>query len=416
MQIILVGMNHKTASVAIRERLAFDPQASAETMQMLKAKYPECEFVLLSTCNRVECYAAARGLSPEELAAFLSNLKNTDYQSIRSCFYSKTNDNAVRHLLTVGAGLDSMVIGENQILAQVKESYKLACQIGCSGKILNHLFHIAFHTTKDIISSTSISCRRVSVAGVAVDLAKRLFADIQTARIVVAGAGQMGELIVDRFRHIQCNHIAIVNRDYHRGCKVAQKHDARHKPWEMLDQEIAEADIVIGAASAHHGYLFDKPQIESILQRRQNKRLLIIDIAVPRSFDPAISAIDGVHLYGIDDLGQTAQDNIKLREGDLEQAIEIICDHTAEFMDWFETREIGPLIGQIKDALERVQDDTELQAMGNGVSKALHSVATSIRAIAKQRGVSQAEQFAQHIVAHAGDILREGGCQKTEDS
>jgi glutamyl-tRNA reductase len=412
-------MNHKTASVAIRERLAFDTQASLDALQKFKAAYPECEFVLLSTCNRVECYVAApvsRGLNPTELAMFLSNLKNVDYPSIQSCFYTIINDDAVRHLLTVGAGLDSMVIGENQIIAQVKESYRLACQADCSGKILNHLFHIAFHTTKNIISSTSISSRRVSVAGVAVDLAKRLLTDIQSARIVVAGAGHMGELIVEHFKHIQCQNIVIVNRTFHRGCQAAQQHHTQYKSWEALDQEIAEADIVIGAATAQDGYLFNREQFEHITSRRPNKPLLIIDITVPRSFDPAIRNINGVHLYSIDDLGQTAQDNIKLREGDLEQAIEIICAHTAEFMEWFETREIGPLISQVKDAFERAKDDAELQAADSEVNQSLHSVVTSIREIAKQRGVAEAERFAQQIVACAGDILRNGGCRQMGDS
>jgi len=425
MQIILVGMNHKTASVGIRERLAFNMHSSTDAMQKLKAAYPDCEFVLLSTCNRVECYAAvmaSTGPSPKELTQFLAGLKNADYEHIHPCFYTKVNDDAVRHLLTVGSGLDSMVIGENQIIAQTKESYKLACEIGSSGKILHHLFHVAFHTTKEIISTTSISSRRVSVAGVAVDLAKRLFATIPSARIVVAGAGQMGELIVDRFRHNQCNNIAVVNRDYHRGCQVAQKHHAEYKPWETLEEEIAGADIVIGAAAAHDGYLFDSSQLEKIISRRQNRHLLIIDITVPRSFDPAIGKINGIHLYSIDDLGQSAQDNIKLRESDLEAAIEIICNHTAEFMDWFKARDIGPLIGKIKHTFERVRD-TELKKLftgplqdaawkeqmelstGNIVNKLLYRVVKTIDAIAKERSISEAERFAQGIVEYAETML-----------
>jgi len=251
MQILLVGVNHKTAPVGIREQLAFDSPASVDAMQKLKAAYPDCEFVLLSTCNRVECYAAAYksyGLTPHDIMRFLCGLKNIDYATISQYYCIKLDEDAVRHLLTVGSSLDSMVLGENQILAQVKESYKQACRAGSSGKILNHLFHTAFHTAKAIVNTTSICSRRVSVAGVAVDLAKKLFADIAAAKIVVVGAGQMAELLVERFEQTGCERIVIVNRTEQRACQVADKFAVRRQRWEMLEQEIAAADIVVGAA------------------------------------------------------------------------------------------------------------------------------------------------------------------------
>ena len=207
MQILVVGINHKTAGIDILEQTVFDKTAAEQTLEALKTAWPAGEFVLLSTCNRVECYAATDSPAdpdPVELAKFLFGLRNVDYERIRDAVYFKTNEDAVRHLMTVASTLDSLVIGENQIIAQVKESYSLACAHHCSGKILNHLFHMAFHTAKEIFSSTSIANRRVSVAGVAVELAKQLFVDIRTAKIVVAGAGQMGQLLVQHFQQVKC--------------------------------------------------------------------------------------------------------------------------------------------------------------------------------------------------------------------
>ncbi|MHC4906338.1 MAG: glutamyl-tRNA reductase, partial [Planctomycetota bacterium] len=363
MQIILVGINHKTAPVEVRERLAYDSQLVTEALGKLKSDYPSCEFVLLSTCNRVECYAAAdkvAGPTPEELAKWITNFRSVDFSELEEYVYLKSNEDAATHLFTVASGLDSMVIGENQITSQVKESYKIASQCESTGKVLNRLFHDAFRTTKAIVTNTSISSRRVSVAGVAVGLARQLFSDIKSAKILVAGAGQMGELLVEHFQHEKCREVTVVNRSRQRGCQLAQKHNITNKPWESLDDEMTAANIIVGAASAPEGYLFTKDRMKSLMHRRRNRLLLIVDITVPRSFDPAISEIDDVYLYCIDDLAQVAQDNIKLREGDLEQAIEIICEYVSAFMDWFMTRDVAPLFGQIKNAFEQIRE-TEME-------------------------------------------------------
>jgi glutamyl-tRNA reductase len=427
MQVILVGLNHKTAPVEVREQMAFDTRATEDGLRRLKEQYPSGEFVLLSTCNRVECYAAVKredGPSADELGVFLSQLRGVDHEKVSSHFYIYTGEEVVRHLMTVASSLDSMIVGENQIITQVKESFKLASRVQSSGKILNHLFHIAFHTTKEIFSTTSISKRRISVAGVAVELARQLFSDIQSAKIVVTGAGEMGELLVEHFQHIKCKDITVVNRSEERGCKVAKKHNIVYKPWDQLDDEIAAANIVLGAATAQDGFLFNKSQFKKIMARRRNKLLLAIDITVPRSFDPAINDIDSVYLYSIDDLGKVVEDNIKLREGDLEQAVEIVCKHVTEFTDWFESRDIGPLVGQIKNAFEQIRDNeldkfftgerqhAECKAqlelsVRNVVNKLLHCVVKNIDNVAKEQGASEAQQFAKGIVEHAEDIICE---------
>jgi glutamyl-tRNA reductase len=434
MQIILVGINHKTAPVEIREQLACDSQLVSEALGQLKRDYPSCEFVLLSTCNRVECYAAADKLSgprPEDLAKWLADFRGVDFQDIEEFVYLKSNEDAATHLFTVVPGLDSMVIGENQITSQVKESYKIACKCESAGKILSRLFHDAFRTTKAIVTNTSISNRRVSVAGVAVGLAKQLFSDIKSASVVVAGAGQMGELLVEHFQHEKCRAVTVVNRSAQRGCQLAEKHGIVSKPWESLDDEMAKANIIVGAASAPEGYLFTKERIKSLMARRRNRLLLIVDITVPRSFDPAIGQIDDVYLYCIDDLAQVAQDNIKLREGDLEQAIEIICEYVSAFMDWFMTRDVAPLFGQIKNAFEQIRE-IEMEkffvgprqeacckelmdaSMSRIVNKLCHCIIKNIDTISKEHSSEEAEKLAQSILADARDIISESKNKERE--
>ena len=427
MQITLIGINHKTAPVEVRERLAFGTELVSDALAKLRDTYPGSEFAVLSTCNRVECYAVvnkAAGPKPAELAKWLAGFRSVDFAAVEEYLYIKTNEDAVTHLFTVSASLDSMVIGENQITAQVKESYKMASKCRTTGKVLNRLFHDAFRTTKEIVTRTSISNRRVSVAGVAVGLARQLFSDIKTAKVVIAGAGQMGELLVEHFRHEKCRDITVVNRSQQRGCQLAEKHDVTNKPWEQLDQEIIEANIVVGAATATDGYLFTKDRIKSLMSRRRNHLLLIVDITVPRSFEPAVGKIENVYLYSIDDLAQVAQDNIKLREGDLEQAIQIICESVSAFMDWFMTRDVGPLIGQIRGAFEQIREiETEKffvgprqeahckelmeASMARVVNKLCHCVIKNIDILSKEHGPEEAEKFAQNILENAKQIISE---------
>jgi glutamyl-tRNA reductase len=426
MQIILVGINHKTAAIGIREQLAFDPAASVEALQALKTDNPSGEFVLLSTCNRVECYAAVPpgGPDPEALVRRLAGFRKVEYEVIRPYLYIKLQEDAVRHLFTVASSLDSMVIGESQIVAQVKEGYKRACECHSTGKILNHLFHIAFHVSKEIFSTTSIAARRVSIAGVGVDLARQLFSDIRNVKITVIGAGQMGELLIEHFRHLRCTDLTVVNRSEQRACQLAQEHAIRYEPWDRLEDQLVETGIVVGAATAQDGYLFTKESFKTILARRRNKLLLVLDLAVPRSFDPAINDLDNLYLYSIDDLGKVIADNIQFREGDLEQAVEILCRHQAEFMHWFELRGVGPLLGEIQEAFDRIRD-AELQKFFSGlrceascrdqmeasvrgvVNKLLHCVVKNIVNLAQEQGPTQAEQLARGILSRAEGVLKE---------
>jgi glutamyl-tRNA reductase len=421
MQIILTGINHKTASVDLRQKLAFDPESICAALGELKQEWGECEFALISTCNRVELYCAkpdSAKVTALEMIEYLAGFKGVDSSEISDAFYSKEGEPAVTHLLTVTCSLDSMVIGENQIASQVRDSYKLACSINSSGKVLNHLFHMAFSTSKTVFTNTSIASGRTSVAGVAVDLAGQLFSNVKKAKVVVLGAGEMGQLLVEHFKHVKCDDITIVNRTFDRASDVAEKYGVSAGKWEDVDDVIAGANIVVGAAAADDGYLFDKARLKKIVTRQNPSSLLLIDITVPRSFDPDINKIENVYLYNIDDLAQVVDQNLQLREEDIESAVEIICGKVAEIMNWLTTMEIGPLIGRMKEAFAHIKTD-ELDGFFAGrpegancrdamdstvsrvVNKLMHCVIENIDIVAKQQGPEEAVDIAKRIVARA---------------
>lgn len=425
MRIFILGLNHKTASIDIRERLAFDSEATLTALRQLKERYPGGEFVLLSTCNRVEIYCATENsdqLGPEDIVKFLSESRGVGSEEFKDLLYTSSDEDSVIHLLTVTSSLDSMVVGESQINAQVRESYRLAGQANSVGKILNHLFHCAFNTSKEIYTSTSITERRVSVAGVAVELTKQLFEDINSAKVIVVGAGEMGELLVEHFLKIQCGNITVINRSVKKGRSVAERYGVSFNEWGNLDKELLEANIVVGAATATQGYLFNKDSFSKVMSERRGKTLLLIDIAVPRNFAPEINEIENVYLYSVDDLAQVVQENIKLRQEDVTLAVEIICEKATEFMDWFATKDIGPLIGQIKAAFDQIrqneldrffvghrQDANCKEAMEQTVSrvvhKLLHCVIKNISIIAKEQGVTDATKLANSIAERAQEVL-----------
>ncbi|MHC4706790.1 MAG: glutamyl-tRNA reductase [Planctomycetota bacterium] len=429
MQVVVVGLNHKTAPVDIREKLAFDTTDTATALEQLKGRFHEAEFVLLSTCNRVELYCASSPLSDtgvvdaDTVAAFFSEFHNVPSQDFKDFLYVRTDGDAVRHLLTVASSLDSMVVGEDQIIGQVKESYRLACSARSTGKVLNRLFHCAFATSKKIHTNTSISTGRVSIAGIAVELALQLFADIKTAKVVVIGAGEMGELLVQHLLHAMCKSITVVNRSHERGLSVAKRYGIMARRWNELDESLRDANIVI-ASAATQDYLFNKDSFKKMMDQRREQTLLIIDIAVPRNFEPSVNEIDNVYLYSVDELSEVAEQNRKARKADIAKGTHIIGESVAEFMDWFRARDIGPLLGQMKERfaqisqneLERffvgVRQDASCRAVMESmvrriVNRLLHCVIKNVDVVAKEHGPDEAAKLVDSIVRRAEEISSE---------
>ncbi len=423
MSIVVLGLNHKSAPVDIRERLAFSAPEVTTALHRLKEMDHQAEFVLLSTCNRVELYYAGEQESGQiagRLVAFLSGFHDIEPGQFKPCLYFHENEEAVRHLLMVAAGLDSMVVGEAQILGQVKDSYKLACAAKSTGKILNRLFHCAFFTAKSVHTSTVISNGRVSVAGVAVQLALQLFADIARAKVVVVGAGETGELVVRHLLKAGCTDVTVVNRSHERAAELAKRLWITVGRWEELSERIGQADIVISSVAAQE-CLYTRESFEQAVPRRRTGSLLIIDVGVPRNFDPAINRIADVYLYSMDELKEVAEQNLKAREEDMASGLEIVYAQAGEFMDWFHAKDIGPLIGRMqkefhqigrrelerflvgprRDASCRMQLE---ETVNRVVNKLLHCVIKNVDAVAKETGPMEAAKLVDTIVQRAREI------------
>jgi glutamyl-tRNA reductase len=426
MKIVVIGLNHKSAPIQIRERLSFNKTQATELLNQLREQYPDAEFALLSTCNRVELYTVSdlEGWTEDnELIDFLARVKCFTTEEFKEHLYIHVGEDAVKHLLTVTSGLDSLVLGESQIVGQVKDCYKIACENHTAGKVLNRLFHSAFSSSKEVHTSTAISAGRVSVAGVAIELAMQLFSDIKQARALVVGAGQMGELLVKHLRHVGCEHITIVNRSLCKAQSMAAKNGIQALPWEALEGQFIESDIVVGSASVEQ-YLFDKQTFKKIAKARRNKTLLIIDIAVPRNFDPEIGQLQNMYLFSVDDLSSVAQQNIDAREHDIATGLTVVQENMREFMEWFEVRDLGPQIGQLKAALSQISQKeldrffvgarenascrNVLNPMVNRVvNKILFCFIKYINATAKEKGIAEAKNVVKQIVTQAGQITAE---------
>ena len=436
MKILVVGLNHKSAPVDVRERLAFNCEQTQKALEMLKCRFSDAEFALISTCNRVELYAVtgySETVNEEAIAEFLSEFHSFPLEKFQDHLYCYEDENAVRHLLMVASSLDSMVVGEDQIIGQVKESYMLACASAATGKILNRLFHSCFFTSKKIYTTTEISSGRVSVAGVAVELALQLFAKPSSAKVVVIGAGEMGELLVQHLLQIGCKDITIINRSYDKGLKKADQYGVSARKWEELDEQLFSADIVIATAAVQDP-LFKKDSFKKIMKKRHKGALLVIDIAVPRNFEPSVNDIEDIYLYSIDELSEVADQNRKAREEDITKGMQIVCEQADTFMDWYRARDIGPLIGQMKARfVEITQSELEKFFVGvreeasckdaattmvkRIVNKLLHCVIKNVDVVAKKHGPAEAVKLVDHIVQQAKEIsLESNSNQEAQES
>ena len=426
MRISVTGLNHKSAPIEVREKLAFNSEQVLRALRILKDRFSGGEFVLLSTCNRVELYAACSDdevVGASSIEDFFCEFHGIEVDSFREYLYRYDGEEAVRHLLTVSSSLDSMVVGEGQIIGQVKESYRLSVTAKTTGKILNRLFHGAFTVSKKVHTKTSIASGRVSVAGVAVELSMQLFADISKAGVVVIGAGEMGELLVQHLMHVDCKNITVVNRTFERGQEMASRYGIGVDKWENLEERLLEANIAIASATSED-YLFKKESFKKLTGKRRKGTLLVIDIAVPRNFEPSINEIEDVYLYSVDELSEVAAENRKAREGDISRGMEIVYENVAEFMEWFKARDIGPLIGQMKQMFEQISRQ-ELERFFVGVreeascrevmepmvkrivNRLLHCVIKNVNVVAKEHGPGEAAKLVDSIVQHAEEIKSE---------
>jgi glutamyl-tRNA reductase len=355
MKLQMIGCSHHDAAVEFRERVSFatDQQVS-DALDAFRRKFPKAELVLLSTCNRVELYAAAgededEDLDRQAVAEFLAQQHHLSTDEVLDQMIYRSGNDAVEHLFTVSASLDSMVVGESQILSQVKQAYDLACASGSAGPLTHAVFQAANRAAKRVQTETAIHRRRVSVPSVAVgEVVPEVFDSLADKRVILIGAGEMGEETLRYLNQAGAVDICILNRSRERAHELAAEFKVESAPWETLHEHIVEADLLIGTTAATEP-IVSFQQFAKLHSRRQNRLLLILDLAVPRDFDHAIGELPSVYLYAIDDLQAACERNRREREKEWPKAQRIIIEETDRFMRELNHRATGPVIRRLRE-------------------------------------------------------------------
>ena len=350
-RLLLLGLNHTTAPLELRERLAFNPRQRADALTRFKTQFPNCELVLLSTCNRVEFYLArAVHESPraEELIDFLAEFQSLPAAEFSRHMYQKAEVDMVRHLFHVASSLDSMVLGETQILGQVRDAYDASTQLGAAGASLNPLFQKALAAAKQVMHETALTEGRLSVASVAVDYARGIFDRFNDKTVLSIGAGKMAQLVLRHFRDLQPGKLLVCNRDPAKAVTLATEFGGQQVPFDRLEDHLVAADIVLTSTGAQHA-IITRQQFEGLRKRRRYRPLFIIDIAVPRDVEPGVGEIDGVYLYNLDDLQDVVSKTQSQRKDVITSAHAIVEQHVEAFAVWHRQRELGPAIRRLHD-------------------------------------------------------------------
>jgi glutamyl-tRNA reductase len=356
MELVVVGLNHRTAPIEIRECLAFPEEKMEEALCQAQSLASLRENMILSTCNRVEIYAAARETEQAtlDLKTFLSQYHHVSLKEFEKNLYAYTGEEAVRHVFRVASSLDSMVVGEPQISGQIKAAYDLATQAKTSGFILHRLLHRAFHVAKRVRTETKIGNSAVSVSSVAVDLARKIFETLDGKTALLIGAGEMCELAAQHLVSGGVQKVLVTNRTYERAVAFAEQFKGEPIPFDEMDRGIKRADIVISATDSPQ-YLLRHDQVAKVMRERKQKPIFFIDIADPRDIDPKVGGIENVYLYNIDDLQKVANDNIRDREKEAQKAAAIVQDEVIKFVQWYRSLDITPTIVALRKKFEEIR-------------------------------------------------------------
>jgi glutamyl-tRNA reductase len=356
MHLTLVGLSHKTAPVEIREKLTFPANVQASALAALTSMPAVSEALIVSTCNRTEIYAVtvAGYDGPGAIIDFICDYHDLDRHDLVRSLYISQGEAVVHHLFRVVASLDSMVLGEAQILGQVKEAYEHSFENGGSQRIFNKLFRQSFEVGKRVRTETDIGENAVSISYAAVELAKKVFDSLEGRTILVVGAGKMSELTA---KHLVCNGVGrvfVANRTYERAVELADKFEGTAIPYEELFERIADADIVISSTAAT-GYVITKDKVAAARKGKRRGPLFLIDIALPRDIEPGVNDLADVYVYNIDDLNGVVSSNLEERMREAERAEVIIGEEMAAFEAWLESMEVVPTVAAIRNKAEAIR-------------------------------------------------------------
>ena len=356
MTLVALGINHKTAPVDIREKLAFPPDSLASALKDLVNHHSVQEAVILSTCNRTEVYCGLDDAANETVVEWLSEYHQLPLESISPYIYAHLGSDAVQHILRVASGLDSMVLGEPQILGQIKEAYMLANQTGVIGAQLNRLFQHTFAVAKQVRTDTEIGASPVSVAFAAVSLAKQIFSDLSEHKGMLIGAGETIELVARHLKENQVNQIIVANRTVERAKELAKLFNAEAIAIPEIPNRLAEADIVISSTASPLPFI-GKGMMETVIKQRKHRPVFMVDIAVPRDIEPEVGELNDVYLYTVDDLQDVIEENRKTRKEAAFQAEEIISTQVEHFMAWMRSLEAVDCIRAYRGKSYKSRDD-----------------------------------------------------------
>lgn len=354
MSIVLVGLNHRTAPVEMRERLAFSEEACAQSLPRLVDGETIREGLIFSTCNRVEVLTATERLTASDAASrigdFLSQTRNVSPDLLRPHLYVHADEQAVRHVFRVACSLDSMVVGEPQILGQVRRAYALAVEAGTAGRVLHRLLHHAFHTAKRVRTETGIGAAAISISYTAVELGRKIFGSLAHRAVLLIGAGEMAELALRHLVKAGASRILVANRTVQRAQQLAAQFGGEAIAEERLTEALSQADVVICSTGAER-YVVTPEMAHQAKALRRNQPLFIIDISVPRNVDPRVGELDDVFLFDIDDLEAVIESNIREREREAQRAELIVDAEVMRFQQRLRDLDFGPTVGALKQRL-----------------------------------------------------------------
>jgi glutamyl-tRNA reductase len=357
MELFVLGLSHKTAPIDVRERLAVPERELPAALEALGDVPELAERMFFTTCNRAEVYGVAEGplaKAVESTQARLERYRNLDSAALAGALYTYDGADAVRHVFRVASSLDSMVIGEPQILGQVKAAYTAARSQQATGIILNNLLEQAFHVAKRVRTETGIAAAAVSISSVAVELARKIFGDLEGRTVLILGAGEMAELALRHLVDDGVRSILVANRSHDRAVALAEQFQGRAVTFDTFHHEMLQADIVISSTSAPH-LILKREDMQAIILERRHRPIFLIDIANPRDIDPGCNEVDNVYLYNIDDLQSVVSANLKERQREAERAEVIIEREVGVFQAWLRGLDVVPTIVSLRDRVEEIR-------------------------------------------------------------
>jgi glutamyl-tRNA reductase len=401
-EIVLIGLNHKTAPIELRECIAFSPDQTTAALVDLKNDPAVSEVLLFSTCNRVEVLLVTEQTSEavdtaKRLIARFNQIALSEFENV---LYTHTGDQAVRHIFRVAASLDSMVVGEPQILGQIKQAYRLATQQRTAGVILNRLFHRAFFVAKRIRSETGIGGHAVSISYAAIELGRKIFGSLEGKKVLLIGAGEMAELAVAHLIRNRVGNILVTNRTFERAVELGRRFRGNPIKFEEMLTSLSDVDIVISSTGAPE-FVVKREQLKAVLRKRRSRPLFFIDIAVPRDIDPQINRLSNTYVYDIDDLKGVIDENIEDRQREAIKGERIVEEAVVNFRRWYDSLNVVPTIKALRKKLEgiaAVEVKKTLQADGMSDD-------------GRQAVERMAQALINKILHDPTDVLKRNGCQ-----